>query len=437
MLESAKTARRELGNMHRVRRAISSRSHWCALLILVATAVQAHGADVDEDRADPAFMLQGFGTLGLVHSSEDRADFVSGIFKPNGAGYSRAWSADVDSRLGVQATAQLAPGLSAVLQVVAKQRYDNTYGPDVEWANIKYDITPDFNIRFGRTVLPVFMFADTANVGYSYPWVRPPLEVYRVLPVTNQDGIDATYRLHAGDWTNAMRVVWGWKHIPLPHNARSVQATNGWAFIDTAEYGALTLRASYFRVRLTAKGLNTLFDAYRLFGPQGNAIADEYDPRDRLFDTRALGVSYDPGDWFVTTEWGTGNMRSALGSNTAWYVSGGFRHGEFTPYLTYSRIRADMPTSDPGIDVTTLPPPLAGLAGGLNAVLNKQLGSNPTQYTISAGMRWDFRKNVDFKMQLDHTRLGGGTFGLLTNVQPDFQRDSSFNVFSLAFDFVF
>jgi hypothetical protein len=52
------------------------------------------------------FSFCGFGTLGVVHSSERDADFVAeATSHPSGAGFSRSWSADVDSRLGAQVTA--------------------------------------------------------------------------------------------------------------------------------------------------------------------------------------------------------------------------------------------------------------------------------------------------------------------------------------------
>ena len=104
----------------------------------------------------PKFVFSGFGTLGVVHSSEDQADFTSTFFKPNGAGYSHAWSGAVDSLLAVQVVAKPTAKLSAVVQVISEQRYDGTYWPHVEWANVKYQFTPDFSVRVGRTVLPAF-----------------------------------------------------------------------------------------------------------------------------------------------------------------------------------------------------------------------------------------------------------------------------------------
>jgi hypothetical protein len=66
----------------------------------------------------------------------------------------RRWSTDVDSRLGAQLDATLARHWSAVLQVVGEQGLDNSYRPRVEWANIKYQATPELALRVGRIALP-------------------------------------------------------------------------------------------------------------------------------------------------------------------------------------------------------------------------------------------------------------------------------------------
>jgi len=172
-------------------------------LTLGAAAVRADDGD------PPGFVLSGFGTVGAVHSSQRQADFTSNSFKPNGAGFSRNWSPDVDSLLAVQGTANLTPQLSVVLQLISEQNFDNTYRPHVEWANVKYQFTPDFNVRVGRIGLPIFMVNDSRKIGYANPWVRPPLEVYDLVPLTSSDGIDASYRLPIGAATNTFQVTAG------------------------------------------------------------------------------------------------------------------------------------------------------------------------------------------------------------------------------------
>src|SRR5580692_8440159 len=178
-------------------------------ILLVALLSYPAGVRAGAEDLASMFSLSGFGTLGVVHSSEHDADFTSTIFKPNGAGYSHDWSPAVDSLIGAQVIAHFTPQLSAMLQVISEQTYDNTYTPHVEWANLKYELTPDASVRVGRTVLASFLVSDTRNIGYANPWVRPPVEVYSLVPIDSNDGIDANYRWHIGDMVQTFVGTYG------------------------------------------------------------------------------------------------------------------------------------------------------------------------------------------------------------------------------------
>jgi hypothetical protein len=408
-----------------------------ALMALPLCAVGADAGDPDAPNSgNQVFSFSAFGTLGVVHSSEQQADFAVGPFQPNGAGYTHSWSAAVDSLIGGQISARITPELSAVLQVIAEQNYDGTYRPRVEWANIKYQFTPDLSVRVGRVELPTFLFSDTRKVGYTYPWVRPPIEVYGLVPITDSDGADFSYRLSIGDLTNTTQGSYVQLDAQQPYDRGAAISRESFNIANTIEYQSLTFRLSYQHARLTITSLDGLLDSFRMFGPQGIAIADRYNSDNKPIETEIIGAEYDPGHWFVISEWGHARFNSFLGEVTAWYASGGYRMGKFTPYLTYAHEGAAS-NSDPGLTLAGLPPALVGLAAGLNAAVNTVLESIPTQTTDSIGVRWDFMKNLDLKLQADHTRLGADSSGTLINVQPGFRLGSTINLFSVAVNFVF
>jgi hypothetical protein len=381
------------------------------------------------------FSFSAFGTLGEVHSSEDKADFTNSTFQPNGAGHTRSWSPEVDSLIGGQIAAAITPELSVVVQVIVEQNYDGTYRPHVEWANIRYQLTPDLSVRIGRVELPTFLFSDTRKVGYTYPWVRPPIEVYSLLPITASDGGDFSYRARFGDLTNTTQGSEVQSDTSLPNNRGTAIARDSGNISNTTEYKSLTFRVSYQHARLTIASIDSFLDAFRMFGPQGIAIADTYNSDSKPVVTEVISASYEPGRWFVIGEWAHARFNSFLADNTSWYVSGGYRVGKFTPYVTYAHESASI-NSDPGLTLTGLPPALVGVAAGLNAALDSILQSVPAQSTVSVGARWDFAKNVDLKAQFDHMRLGAGSDGTLTNIQPGFQLGSPVNLFSATVDFV-
>jgi hypothetical protein len=360
----------------------------CAVAILWCCA--AAGADaVGPDTS--MFQFNGFGTAGLVHSSDNLGDFVSNPAQPKGAGFTDSWSATPDTKLGVQLQATPTDRLSVVVQVVSQYQYDGTFRPDLEWGNVKYQFTPDFSVRVGRIANPTFMVSDSLNIGYALPFVRIPLEVYAQLPVTHSDGIDSSYRMHLGDVNNTVQVFLGGFKSKLP-NQGTYDTHDMYGVVDTIDYGAATLHFGYQTLHydLSFEGLVVPEDAQQI---------------------ATIGASYDPGKWFASGEL----IRApdeAFGLFYAGYVNGGRRFKQFTPYLGYARAGMSR--------VGTL---------GFSAFIH--------QDTATLGVRWDFRKNFDLKAQLDHTRRLGGFNQYFVNQQPGFQETGTVEIFTLLVDFVF
>lgn len=412
----------------------------CIFIATTVLVLGLHATSVHADDTGPSiFSFNGFGTLGVAHSSEGQADFVTGTLKPKGAGYSGDWSLAVDSLIAGQITANFTPKLTAVVQGIVEQNYDNSYSPHTEWANIKYQFAPDFNARIGRTVLPVFLVSDYRKVNYANPWVRPPVELYGLIPISTIDGVDINYRFRFGDLSNNIKVLYGNSKNQVPDSAGggTVEVKDNFGISYDGEYRALTMHMAYVRSEdLTVQAVEPLFDALRQFGAEGIAIANKYDPNDTPLSFIGVGGTYNPGTWFLTAEWGTVRSNSLIGDRSAWYVTGGQRIGKFTPYLTFSKTTANE-LSEAGLTISALPPFLAGPAAAINAGLASSLGPLPDQQTIAAGVRWDFMDNVCLKLQFNHANIGSDSNGTLVNIQPGFEPGGSYNVFSASVDFVF
>lgn len=406
-----------------------------ATCVLACLSSHAGAATASAEPATPAWKLSGFGTLGAVYASTRDADFTASVLRADGAGHTQAWSPDVDSRLGAQLDLALG-AWSGVLQVVSEQRLDGSYRPHLEWANLKYQLTPDLAVRAGRIALPVFLGAESRKVGYTIPWVRPPVEVYGALPVSSSDGLDATWRWSTGPVLHATQVFAGRTDQNL-HNGLRIQAGRIVGLSHSIERGALSARLSAAGARLDTAIGEELFAILRGFGPQGSRLADRYEIRDKRVSMVSAGMSYDPGAWFVTAECGRTRTDSLLGGGTSAYVGAGLRRGALTPYAGYAQVRADVPTHDPGLALEGLPPPLAAAASQVNAGLNGYLATIPVQSTWSAGLRWDAATNIALKLQYDRVRPREGTRGSLINNQPGLRPDHAVHVGSVALDFVF
>ena len=415
------------------------RKHILALALssLLTSYAQADGLD------SSMFNFSAFGTLAKVHSSEEQADFTSSYFKPDGAGHSDNWALDVDSSIGAQIQFRPTSTLSAMVQVIAQQDYNDTWHPHLEWAYINYSPTRELSLRAGQIELPSFLFSDTINIGYSMPWERAPVELYHLIPITHNDGIDLDYRLNTGSVLQTFSLVYGRDDPRLPHDVGIAPVTGGtahgrnmWLVGDKIEYGAATFHAAYQSINATISSFSPLFDALSQFGPEGESLAAQYTPVGKHVNFYGFGAQYDPGQWFVAGEWGEINFHSMLGETKAWYLSGGYRFGQVTPYLTWGGSSVLSNTSTHGIDTSMLPPQYAYEAMALNAGLNAALASASDETTLSAGLRWDFYRNLALKFQYDHIRMGADSHGLLINLQPGYQYGGVVNLMSVSLNFV-
>ena len=351
-----------------------------------AIVSDANSADNVTIPSQPMFALNGFGTLEQAHASESYGDYVFDNLQPFGIGRSRTWSGDIDSRLGIQMTANFNSQWSAVLQVVSEYRWNDTYTPFINWANVKYEITPDISVRVGRIALASFMASDSRKIGFSNITARPPVEVYSLLALKTSDGIDAVYRTHFGEVTDSTTLLYG-KATVTNTRGIDVHSTDVRGIFNTVEFGSTTLHAAF----------------------QERNVDNQNPPLGKFV---SLGANYDPGDWFASAEWVKAINDNAKGlkiPRVAWDINGGKRFGAFTPYATISALCPEVNT-----------------------------GTTPiAQRSYATGIRWDFARNMDLKTEIDHVHLGDGSYGVLLNVAPGSPKGGQFNVMSIVYDFIF
>jgi hypothetical protein len=124
------------------------------------------------------------------------------------------------------------------------------------------------------------------------------------------------------------------------------------------------------------------------------------------------GFTYDPGAWFVTAD-SNHSQDTYFGDFISGYISAGVRLGRFAPYTFYSSTHA-------------------------RSVGNSGLRSLGDQHTVAAGVRWDFAKSLDLKLQVEQVTIDTlGDPAAFTNLQPGVRIGDKANVLSLALDLVF
>lgn len=402
-------------------------------------------------QADVTYDFSGFGTLGATHSDTREADYRGSIFQPNGPGRSGSTQFGVDTKLGGQLIANLGNGVTATVQVVADHRADNSYTPQFEWANLKYQINDAWYVRAGRVVAPVFMISDYRNVGYSLTNVRPAYEIYMLNPFTHLDGAEMGAKFDVAGGTLSAQASGGRLNVPVKNRGdmQTIYVTGSDRNINLSyEKGASTLRIGYNKTKTSSQNddiaqLDRLFSYGSWVGyptPNGNLHNIEA----TLLD---LGYIYDDGKWLAQAELVQDRSEGpSIQDTDAWSALLGYRVGKWTPYAAYSSMRSKEPPlryapANPGNPASPFYPMLQQLANGINQ-FDSLVNTHNQQHTVTLGARYDLAKNVAVKTQWDRTfkpsMLPGLNRGAFMNPTTAFTEGSyTVNLYTVTLDFVF
>lgn len=359
---------------------------------------------------EPRFSLAGFGSLVASRSTAAYGELLYNVAQPRGI--SNRWSGRSDSALGAQAGYRINDTLEAVAQVVSHYRDDGSFRPDLTWAFLKLDLTPRLALRLGRVGTEFMMHADSRLIGYSYQPVRPPIEFYGAIPINYGDGVDARLRWPVGAGVVRVEGFVGVAREDLYRyefkGAHIAKETLGY------DVGPWQLRyiATQARFRSDIPGIG--------------AFSDQLNIKDTLSTYHSLAAVYDDGSWLLQGAANSIRHEALFLRNTrAFYLLAGRRFGSLTPYVGYAQARSSAKHFELGS-----PDPLANAN-----VAQAMLLSNLDSRTLTLGTRWDFRRNMDVKAQLDFVRTGPDSNLLLRDASPGGRFSAT--VFSLSLDFIF
>jgi hypothetical protein len=367
------------------------------------------------------FTLQGFGTLGMARTTTHDVEFVRDLSQPRGI--SDSWSLQNDSVIGVQGTWRINSQLEAVVQAMSRYSYNGKFNPELSWAYVKYEPTPNLSLRAGRLGTEFFMMADSRWVGYSFLTVRPPGDYFWYLPFYTIHGGDAALTVPLGENLLRGKVFYGLSNgkIPLADEQWDISGSPMLGGYLEFQRGPWQIRGSYANIRFErdlpiAQVLGKMSPPLPL-SPTDAAFLKTRDTRTHYY---SLGLVYDQGPWqgqFMLNHIEQGT--NALESSDGGYLLLGYRLNQVTPYLGYSWVRSK--------ERGNAPSPIAAYV---------MQDSHSDQKTTFVGLRWDLASNLALKAQWDAIR------GEPSSIFP-YRRDNrakwdgSMDVFSLALDFVF
>ena len=288
--------------------------------------------------------INGFMTAG-VSSADDEIE----------AGYEIDDNANFrgDALAGLQFNYALGEKSSAVVQLVARSRGNESWETNAEWAYINYGLSQNLDVRMGRLRIPLYLYSETIDVGYSYPWVRPPLQLYQTT-LTSYEGADMLYKFSTGSVNHTLQPFAGsstsnnqtdqpYGLFAIDLNQDGTNDVSADLQLDYKDLYGITLNSTYgnWTTKLTTMHLTldgTLNAVDNVLSVGGILAGDRIAELSDNMDYYAAGGMYDDGSLLAMLEVATirADRETLFGDSVEGHGTLGYRIDKWTPYTTYA-----------------------------------------------------------------------------------------------------
>ncbi len=383
-----------------------------SLLIIAMFFLCARNGYAVED-----WSVSGFASLGIARLHHADGEFW---------GIEDEWDSEADTILGVQVQGPLADHWLLTAQfIVPGYTYDDRYHPfetQLEWFFLSYQGAGNIRYRAGRMRLPFYFYSESLNVGFSYPWVRPPVDVYTLAlsPHGTFEGVDVNLGYDLWDAELEWQIFAG--NTEGSFSGFTVKAEPAIGIVTTLRWDEWTLRnnLSFFQTTIDSEPFSLVasgFEQLAQSNPTFEGIAELFSLDEKWMNYNGLALLWDKDNWSIVAEtyYIVGSNEGLSSDLTGWYVSFQYQFDKFLPYLVFGgydnelksdiesaiqRTYADIPAGfDPALD---------GLReGGL--VIADSLSSSQVSYT--AGVRYDLYENMDIKFEYEYLYFPSGRTG--------------------------
>ncbi len=346
--------------------------------------------------------FNGFFTVGATGSNSD-TDTQNGNISDD-VGF------EEDTRVGVQISADINKRMSVTAQLLGASDQGQSFDAKFDWGYVSYALSENIDIRGGKIKFPTFLISEYIEVGYAYPWIRPPAEVYSSNPITAITGTDLLMRMRVGNGDLLLQPYFGTandEEALVPQEAVTAPQPGGFglapgtivyanfdaknmAGVNVAYSGrAGTLRAGYLQTEVSASDFGIT------------------DAEDVTF--WSVGGNVDWNDIIIYSEYFEREIDGAANaffpSQKGWYATLGYRIGLFLPHFTYANLSDNSSSGDLGLPLE--------------------------QESLTVGLRYELGKGAALKLEAQRIEPKESTRGLLISPVDDI------NVYSLAVDVIF
>ena len=349
-----------------------------------------------------AIQFDGFLTTGASwHDDENNNRYIGSL---GDRGVTNDASFETDTRFGLQISSDIAENMSVVAQILGTGT-DGNFDAIVEWAYADYKFNDWLSVHAGKIKQPVYLVNDYVEVGFAYPWIRPPVEVYYLNnPLNTVNGIEFLLQFPVGPGMLSLQPYFGSNRDDIPN-------TGGAGFFEAERIRGIDIKYSGrgYSVHASSFGCEVNIEG------QMNDVPADFSPYGGAADTplninlagngrcrvHAAGFNVDLSDMVVYSEWTkretTDGLSRPFGNQDAWYTTLGYRFGKWLPHVTFASIDGETSTYEgaSGLAVT------CGGDGSLCGGVDNPLMNFPVaiQTSMTYGLRYEINDSAAFKVE--------------------------------------
>jgi predicted porin len=405
-------------------------------LVWAVAAALAGGAPLASAAGLEGITFNGFLTAGMTKADQSILPGTKAVSQDGNVEDEYGFTAD--SRLGIQLTAKVNSEVTVTGQLLARADDQDGSTLRTDWAYVSYRFGEPASLRAGKVKLPTFLVSDYIEVGYAYPWIRPPQEVYSANPISTINGADLLLRARFGRATLLVQPYFGVSRgeqtlVPqefialgiVPGNTADCTTIPGSCTINPAQSGDVVY-AEFTADRLAGINLSYGSDLFTVragyLTTKVNSAAFQVSGDEATFWSVGATVDWKNvvfySEYFEREIDGVANL--GFPNQKGYYGTLGYRFGKWLPHVTFAKLDDN--------DNPTTPPPGFPVSG-----------TPLKQSSVTAGLRVELGSGAALKIEAQQIRPEEGSRGLLIadpRTSPVDARDSV-NVYSIAVDVVF
>lgn len=279
-----------------------------AMLILVATFASPV---IASDNVQIGGFVRGAGAV--IDSDEEYMERID-----NHGNYG-------DTHFGITASAIIDNRWSVAGQIFGSGAEEN-YAMIVDWAYGTYRVYEEVTINIGKMKYPNLIVSEYYDIGLTYPWIRPPEELYRIEVL----GPSFSYEAFTGAKFNYENTFGDFELL------FSMYA--GGAALETETMK--NMGGIVFSLGTDSFKFRTAYNRSRLLLSLGSER--ESDLNNKTQSVMSFGLSLDIADLIAYAEMATAEVDGVDEVTTdAQYFTLGYRIGDYTPHITIASFEAE------------------------------------------------------------------------------------------------